>query len=451
MKDKEKSEEIATNRMQLIAPLLIGGLDAAKVMQLRSQICEQSGISDRTLRRYQSNYLNGGFNNLKPKGRNQDSTEEAIPPNVLDQAILLRREVPTRSVSQIIQILEWEGVISVGQVKRSTLQEKLSNKGYSTRHMKLYTTQGVATRRFQRKQRNDLWHSDIKYGPYLPIGPNGEKKQVYLVAFLDDSTRYILHGAFYPSLSTIIVEDCFRQAIMKYGVPDAVYFDNGKQFRNKWMTRACSKIGTRLIFARPFGCEATGKIERFNRVVDSFINEAYLEKPKTLEKLNDLFNIWVEECYQNRAHTALANNQSPTYMYKNDSKAAKFIDYDTLANAFLHCEDRKVDKAGCISFDGKKYEVGVQFTGFRVDVVFDPSNTELVTIEYENCPPFTAKQLQIGESTGGKPKLPDHLTIKEADESRLLKGATAKNSERKKQAINAISYRTKTKEDVHHV
>ena len=52
------------------------------------------------------------------------------------------------------------------------------------------------------------------------------------------------------------------------------------------MTRACSKIGVRLIYARPYGCEATGKIERFNRVVDSFLDEAYLVKPQTLDELN---------------------------------------------------------------------------------------------------------------------------------------------------------------------
>ncbi|WP_162785172.1 hypothetical protein [Bacillus sp. P14.5] len=57
-----------------------------------------------------------------------------------------------------------------------------------------------AVRRFQKRYRNALWHSNIKYGPYLPIGPNGTKKQVYMVAFLDDATRFALHVAFYPML-----------------------------------------------------------------------------------------------------------------------------------------------------------------------------------------------------------------------------------------------------------
>jgi transposase InsO family protein len=144
--------------------------------------------------------------------------------------------------------------------------------------MRLYAATGVAARRFVHRHRNRLWHSDVKFGPYLPIGPNGAKKQVYLVTFIDDATRLVLHGEFYPTLDAVIVENCFRKAIHKFGVPETVYFDNGKQYRTKWMTRACSKLGIRLLFAKPYSPESTGKVERFNRMVDAFLAEAALEK-----------------------------------------------------------------------------------------------------------------------------------------------------------------------------
>ena len=238
---------------------------------------------------------------MQPKGKGRQPSEDTIAPEVLEQAILLRREVPSRSVSQLIQILEWEGRIAPGAVKRSTLQERLAGRGYSSRHMRMYAESGVAARRFQQRHRNRLWHSDLKYGPYLPIGPGGAMKQVFLVTFIDDATRFVLHGAFYPVMDKTIVEDCFRQAIQKFGVPESVYFDNGKQYRTKWMTRACAKLGIRLLFARPYSPESTGKVERFNRVVDSFLSEAALEKPKTLERLNELFQVWLSECYQHKS------------------------------------------------------------------------------------------------------------------------------------------------------
>ncbi len=197
-------------------------------------LVDMTGLSDRTIRRYLAAYRQEGFTGLKPKGKNNYRKEDAIPAQILEQAILLRREVPGRSVPQIIQILEWEGFAQPGQIKRSTLQEKLAQRGYSSRHMRMYDDSGVAARRFMQRHRNKLWHSDIKFGPYLPIGENGaKKKQVFLVSFMDDATRLVLHGEFYPTMDQVIVEDCFRQAIMKYGVPEAVYFDNGKQYKTR--------------------------------------------------------------------------------------------------------------------------------------------------------------------------------------------------------------------------
>src|SRR4051812_45751139 len=113
MKDQKKAEQIAAERVQLLSPLFAEGIDPAKMRELKAQICEQTGLSERTLRRYLSQYRQHGFSGLKPKGKGR-SFESAIASEILEQAILLRREVPGRSVAQIIQILEWEGRIAPG-------------------------------------------------------------------------------------------------------------------------------------------------------------------------------------------------------------------------------------------------------------------------------------------------------------------------------------------------
>jgi transposase InsO family protein len=449
MKDQKKAEAIASVRVQLLSPLLAEGLDPAKARELKQRICEQTGLSERTLRRYLAKYRKEGFDGLKPRGKGRQPSEAALPAEILEQAILLRREVPGRSVAQIIQILEWEGHVQPGQIKRSTLQERLAQRGYSTRHMRMYAESGVAARRFQQRHRNRLWHSDIKYGPYLPIGPNGAMKQVFLVTFIDDATRFVLHGEFYPAMTQSVVEDCFRQAIEKFGVPEAVYFDNGKQYRTKWMTRACSKLGIRLLFAKPYSPEATGKVERFNRVVDAFLSEAALEKPKTLARLNELFAVWLSECYLNKPHAAFKNRMSPESAYRSDPKAIRFADPDVLTNAFLHCESRRVDKSGCISFVGRKYEVGLPFIGRMVDVVYDPADLTEITIEYEGHEPWRARELVIGERAGKRPPLPDHMGAVPADSSRLLTAAEERHRDRREQQAPAVAYRRVSKEERH--
>lgn len=444
LRDQKKAEEIAVQRVQLLSPLLADGLDPAKASQLKAAICEQTGLSERTLRRYLAKYRVEGFTGLKPKGKGRKPTD-AIPSDLLEQAILLRREVPSRSVSQIIQILEWEGKTQPGQLKRSTLQEKLAERGYSSRQMRMYASSGVAARRFQKRHRNGLWQSDIKYGPFLPIGPDGTNKQVYLVLFVDDATRFVVHGEFYPTLDQAIVEDCFRKAIQQYGVPEAVYFDNGKQYRTKWMGRTCSKLGIRLLFAKPLSPESKGKVERLNGVIESFLNEVALEKPKTLDRLNTWFQVWLSECHQNKPHSALGET-TPETAFRSDRQALRFVEPEILANAFLHCEDRKVDKSGCISFMGKKYEVGLSFIGRTVQVVYDPADIKEVTIEYEGHAPWKVRALVIGERAGKRPALPDHLQPEPADSSRLLHAAEQKHAERKTQQAPAVSYRTVRKE-----
>lgn len=442
MRDQKKAEALAAERMQLLSPLLAEGVDSAKASQLKAQICAQTGLSERTVRRYLNQYRAEGFSGLKPKGKGRHQVDEAIPTHILEQAILLRREVPGRSVAQIIQILEWEGLVQPGQIKRSTLQDKLSQRGYSARHMQLYASSGVAARRFQQTHRNRLWHSDIMYGPYLPIGEGGKKKQVYMVSFLDDATRFILHTEFYPTLDQVIVEDCFRQAIQKYGLPESVYFDNGSQYKTKWMNRACAKMGVRLIFAKPYSPESTGKVEIFNKTARTFLSEAALEKPQTLDKLNRLYWVWLEECYQTKSHSGLGGKISPEAAYRSDKKALKFLDPATIANAFLHCEERKVDKVGCISFQGEKYEVGLSFIGCKVDVIYDPADTSQLNIEYQGHPSWTAKRLVIGERSGPRPKLPPHLQPQPAESSRLLAAAEKQNEQRKALQVPAVSYRT---------
>jgi hypothetical protein len=46
--------------------------------------------------------------------------------------------------------------------------------------MRMYAETGVAARRFQQRHRNQLWTSDIKYGPYphipMKLNSNSDSK-----------------------------------------------------------------------------------------------------------------------------------------------------------------------------------------------------------------------------------------------------------------------------------
>jgi putative transposase len=95
----------------------------------------------------------------------------------------------------------------------------------------------------------------------------------------------------------------------------------------------------------------------------------------------------------------------------------------------------------------QKYEVGLSFIGRQVDIIYDPSDLEELTIEYEEHKPWKARKLVIGEKAGKRPSLPSHLLPQEADSSRLLKAAEKKHQERKVEITPAVTFRAIWKED----
>ena len=438
MTELRKPEEIAVNRHKIIAPIIAAveeKADAAKLALLKKEACELNGIHRRTLMRWVDAYRGHGFEGLKPVGRGKSVTG-GIPEELLAEAILLRREVPGRSIPQIIEILEMEGKAPPGLLKRTTLQDRLQERGYSARQMKMYQGGGVAARRFQRQDRGDMWHSDIKYGPFLTVG--GVKKQIYLVTFLDDATRYVVHGEFYDSLDQTVVEDCFRKAVLKEGLPRRVYFDNGKQYRTTWMERACAILGIKLLYAKPYSPESTGKIERFNRTVENFLDEVALKSCKTLDDYNKYFNVWLAECYHKREHSGL-KGATPETAYKTSKSPLRFVPPEIVASAFLRVERRKVDKSGCINFRGKKYEAGILLIGRTVDIAYDPNDIQTLTVEYDGKTQ-RVQELQIGEHTGPRPKLPKSMLTALPGTSRLLDEKEKRHIARQDVVRRAIRY-----------
>ena len=450
MKQSKSPEDTATQRMMLLMPLLEEGLDPGRITELKKRISETHQVSYRTISRYLKAYQASGFAGLKPKSscrKDAPSLPENYP-QILEEAILLRRECASRSVRDIIRILELEGTVAKGALSRSTLQRHLLSSGFGAKQMRLYTTKGAAARRFAKEHRCMLFQGDIKFGPYLPIGKDGAKKQVYLAVFIDDATRYIVAARFYENQKVEIIEDCLRSAVMHYGKPDAIYVDNGKQYRSEWLKKACSKLEIRLLFARPYHPEGKGKIESFNRRVDSFLSEVALARPKTLLELNHLLEVWVGEHYHKSAHHGLGGI-SPETAFKMDTRPLAFLPAEQVRDAFLHTETREVDKTGCISFNGKKYEVGLKLMGRKVEVHFDPSWQEEIEIHHKDFEPFRAKALVIGPNCGTRQQLPEGKEPLDTESSRLLDGLNKANITNRTNREVATLFRKNREVDSH--
>lgn len=117
-------------------------------------------------------------------------------------------------------------------------------------------------RRFERAKPNQLWQTDI-----FTFILKRQNRRVYLVAFMDDHSRFIVGYGLHASASTALVLEVLRAAISSYGTPEEILTDNGSQYitwRGKSaFTKECEKRGIKQIVASPRRPRTLGKIERF--------------------------------------------------------------------------------------------------------------------------------------------------------------------------------------------
>src|SRR6516164_7187447 len=117
-------------------------------------------------------------------------------------------------------------------------------------------------RSFERAQPNQLWQTDL-----FSFVLKRQNRRVYLVAFLDDHSRFVVSYGLHASQSTALVLEVLRAGLASYGPPEEVLTDNGSQYVTWRGQRAFSKElekrGIRQVVAAPRRPQTLGKMERF--------------------------------------------------------------------------------------------------------------------------------------------------------------------------------------------
>jgi transposase InsO family protein len=117
-------------------------------------------------------------------------------------------------------------------------------------------------RQFERATPNQLWQTDL-----FTFILKRQNRRVYLVAFMDDHSRFITGYGLYASQSATLVLEVVRAAIVAYGTPQEILTDNGSQYVTWRGTsafhRELDKRGIKHLVAKPQRPQTLGKIERF--------------------------------------------------------------------------------------------------------------------------------------------------------------------------------------------
>ena len=375
----ELSTEIALFRYGLIAQLIHDpppkGQQEARLRALAATTYQLPGstrtrVSLSALRRYLKAYRDGGFEALRPTGRPDAGSPRAFPPEVLAKAIALRVEQPARTTQTLVELLQRDPALQLAKpLNAHTLTTHLRRRGQTRR---LLRQDPKTYRRFEREQVNELWQGDGLVGPWLP-DPHapGKKRRTHLFCFIDDHSRLVPYAEFFFDEALPRMERVLKVAILRRGLPRAIYVDNGQVYSATQFAAACATLAVHRIQATPYAPEGKGKQERFFETLRAqFLPEVETSDITTLSALNESLWAWLECLYHQRVHTETA--QTPLARYSAGLEQVRAVDPETLRHAFLWREKRKVKRDATLSLQGNRYQVDPRWAGRTLELRFDP-------------------------------------------------------------------------------
>ena len=272
--EEEKKREIATFRFGVISDLVVSHTlergEREKLLREKAErqwlipYSRRTRISGSTLALWVRRYERSGrkLESLYPQGRADMGQSRALDEEVAQSLINLKKEHPRASIQALIRMLQERKLIdSWAKICPTTVYRFLKSQG-------LWDVSPPAVkdrRRFEAELPNDLWQSDMMYGPM--VKGEGRQRKTFLFAFLDDMSRLIPHAQFYLSEGLENYLDCLRQASLRRGLPRRLYVDNGPTFRSQHLAQITASLGIALIHSTPYQPEGRGKVERWFRTV----------------------------------------------------------------------------------------------------------------------------------------------------------------------------------------
>jgi transposase InsO family protein len=297
----DKAEKIALFRYGLIAPLVLETLPRGELTRRAQEITARlydiphstrRQVSVDTLLEWTLRYRRNGLAALSPKPRQDRGQMRAVTAETAALIERLKRESPSRTGTALLNHLALEakgGNQPPAELSPSTLYRFLRARGL-TQHQLLQDQAAASShKKYEAQYANQIWQSDLMFGPWVER-PGGGKRQVFLQAALDDASRLIPHGQFYPNQGLDAFLDCLRQAVAARGLPTRLYMDNAKIYRSPQLARIAASIGILIVHTPPYQPEGRGKIERFFRSVrEQFLAALDPKALLSLEQLNERF------------------------------------------------------------------------------------------------------------------------------------------------------------------
>lgn len=216
--------------------------------------------------------------------------------------------------------------------------------------------------RFVAKEPNDLWQADIQGKMHFPyLG------DAYLIANLDDCSRFILGAKWFSKQSQMNVFRVWYHCLFRWGLPKAMLSDKGSQYKSTNPKGQASyqyyaqALGIKLIFAHK--ARTKGKIERLWRFIQQdFVRENL--KVKSFQELNQAFFKWQIKFNEEFKSDGLGmHKRTPAQVYQPSENRKPKQELQELLTIQIR---RYVYTDSTISLFGIRYKIPTGYIGCRI-------------------------------------------------------------------------------------
>ena len=172
--------------------------------------------------------------------------------------------------------------------------------------------------RFERPGPMQLWGIDIVGGVQLVDTRTGVLRDAKLVTGIDDHSRFCVMAAVVERATGRAVCLAFAQALARFGAPQEVITDNGKQFTDRFgkagevlFDKICRRNGIAHLLTAPFSPNQNGKVERFHGTFrPDFLDDA--DPFESLQDAQTAVDAWVNQYNTDRPHQGLDQERPVT-------------------------------------------------------------------------------------------------------------------------------------------
>ena len=379
----ETRQKIALFRYGIIAPVVSGTYDEGKSIKgffrdaagkvYTNPSGEETRVSASTLERWYYAYNKGGFDALIPMRRCDTGKSRKIDEDIMEQIRFLKKEYPRIPATLIHQKLLDNGTINKGDISLSTVnrfvnQLKIENNYTNNKDM----------RRYERAHINEVWCGDTSFGPYLKI--DGKKKRTYIIALLDDASRYIIGIDIFFNDNFVNLMSVLKTAVTRYGKPKILNFDNGSSYKNKQIELLAARIGTTISYCAPYTPTSKAKIERwFKTMKDQWMSQLNMNDYSSIDQLRETLLTYVNN-YNQTVHSSL-NGLCPQDRFFNESYLIKRLSEEQLDTSFLLEYERRVSADNVVMIDEVEYEVPYRYSKQKITLRYSPDLSKIYIVD----------------------------------------------------------------------